>query len=192
MNMKNLIQGQEISKWKDIGIRTGSGSGCFSSLIFIFLKLVFILFLPTVGGLGVLFIAKKLELTSDELVLGVIFSYIILIVFLLYQKYKNLEKEGGFNPSVVYYDDCLLVLKNPSAFESSEEVFLGEIPFKGIKRFVFQDGKIMKVIVHKDYMSSFSKIYNGEFDFYLHPDLLKIGLQIVDELNSKLNKETIL
>jgi hypothetical protein len=193
--MKNLFQGQEISMFKETRIvriiskylSKDSETGCLITLFYIFLKLISVLFLPIVGGVVVLIIAKELQLNSKELVVGVVFCIILLAVFILYRKYKNLQKNGVFNPSVVYYDDCLLILKNPSDKEGNEE-FLGEIPFKGIKRFVFQDGKIVKVILNEDYISSFSKINNGEFDFHLHPDLRKIGLQIVEELNSKVNK----
>ena len=141
-------------------------------------------------------------------VIGLILTLVFLLIFRLIFPY--ILKMG--NPSVVYFNDCLFVsTPNYQLLQNEKISFDGEIPFGGIERFLFKE-KIGKVIIRFNKKNEFyesSKFFSSEykilvelsqkiletqdlsedFTFNLSPDLRKIGLQIVEELNSKLKKE---
>ena len=92
-------------------------------------------------------------------------------------------------------------------------MFKGEIPFHVIERILYhKEHEQVTIILNKnsefyksekffsiDYINNSifhqnrNRSYVSEdFTFQLSPELKGIGLQIVEELNSKLNKETIL
>ena len=156
-----------------------------------------------------LFISGFLWVISGLLwVIGLILPVVFLRIFRLI--FPCILKMG--NPSVVYFNDCLFVsTPNYQLLQNEKISFDGEIPFGGIERFLFKE-KIGKVIVRINKKNEFyesSKFFSSEykilvelsqkiletqdlsedFTFNLSPDLRKIGLQIVEELNSKLKKE---
>jgi hypothetical protein len=185
--MKNLVQGQEISKYsysvlqKSMSQGDGDLFGCFAGTLLILIFLAYFVGLPILG-LGLLdklIIEFNLSLTFPFQLVP-LFSYLVLVVIFWRLSYKKLIKNKSFNPSVVYYDDCLLVLHNPD-----EDGFKGEIPFKKIRRVVLLNQNIIQLIVEENFFPISKNIDKQEFYFQLHPDLREIGLQIVDELNSK-------
>lgn len=185
--MKNLVQGQEISKYSYSGLQKlafqDNSFGCISGLILILVYIVYFLGLPIMGlGFFANFIGNLALSLPSPLKLVPLFIYLVLVGFFWYFSYKKLTRNKSFNPSVVYYDDCLLVLHNPD-----EDGFKGEIPFKKIRRVVLLKQNIIQLIVEEDFFPIINVIdKKPEFYFQLRPELRKAGLQIVDELNSKL------
>ena len=183
--MKNLVQGQEISKYSYSVLQKSMGQrdlfGCFAGTLLILIFIAYFVGLPILGFgfLAKLIFEFNLSLTYPFQLVP-LFSYLVLVVIFWRLSYKKLVKNNSFNPSVFYYEDCLLVLHNPD-----EDGFKGEIPFNKIRRVVLFDKNIIQLIVEENFFPISKNIDKQEFYFQLHPDLRKIGLQIVDELNSK-------
>jgi hypothetical protein len=225
--MKNLVEGQEISIFKDLimnkWIKFFNKFTITPRIDFIIIYIFSIFFLCIL----VFFLIPKSSNLYDYLtftihswvwfvILGFVLTIIFYIVrfiffislFLLSLIFQNLP-----NPSIIYFNDCLFVSTPDYSVSYSREeqiMFKGEIPFHVIERILFQKehGQVT-IILNKNsefYKSekffSIDHINNSrfyqkrtlsyvseDFTFQLSPELRGIGLQIVEELNSKLNKE---
>jgi hypothetical protein len=208
--MKNLVEGQEISKFKNtrglslLKLIGGNDTENFESNFKWYSGIIFLLVTGIIIYVGFNFttlIFDYFEIYDYEN--GFLF-FIILIIFNVVcfwiLTFKFLEYLGSIyfhpgNPSVVYFNDCLFVITPPIGL-NKEKKFKGEIPFIGIKRFIFKDDKEIVFILDKnsEFFNSekfFREKVNNEdlLTFELTKELRTMGLQIVEELNSKLKKE---
>ena len=161
--MKNLVEGQELSK-KRKSIEDMTGWRYFFTL-FIY---SYICILIT-------------ELFGEELlsVFNLVILAIMVIIYMIILgifKYFNPKSSIFGNPGVSYFSEYLIFRR-----ENNDTT----IPFFMVQDFSLIDNK--KVVIR------YKEIYNYENNkyersFILDSKLRKIGLQIVDELNSKVSK----
>jgi hypothetical protein len=162
--MKNLVEGQELSKKrKSIEDMTG-----WKYFLIIFINSYICLLITELFGEELFSVFNLITLS-----IMIIIYMIILGIF----KYFNPKSSIFGNPGVSYFSEYLIFRR-----ENNDTT----IPFFMVQDFSLIDKK--KIVVR------YKEIYNFENNkietsFILDSKLRKIGLQIVEELNSKLNKE---
>ena len=228
--MKNLVEGQEISIFKDSFsnnalkfIKKLPSGWLYFIINFIFSNSLFYFILFFIIPKSTDFYEIVITFIEGFNVLWFIFFGIILAIissiFISIIGMSTAYLFGYFwvdnlpNPLVIYFDECLFV-STPSYSsnnQSREEqiMFKGEIPFRVIERILFQKefGRVT-IILNKnsefyksekffseDYINSsrfhqkrIRSYVSEDFTFQLPPELRGIGLQIVEELNSKVGK----
>ena len=200
--MKNLVQGQEISIYKEFrGLsfvrfikkeNDDFRDGCLGFIIIIIFFITCIIvddffneyyndfFNFKINNNFFFFILRSiLFLLSGVLPLG--------LLYYIFSFYLNIG-----NPSIIYFNDCLVV-ETQGFRREGIPYFKGDIPFKMIKRFVLKGKREVIIVLEKnnDFFRSedYFKGFDGELTFELKRELQKVSLQIVEELNSKLIKE---
>jgi hypothetical protein len=161
--MKNLVEGQELSKKrKSIEDMTG-----WKYFLIIFINSYICLLITELFGEELFSVFNLITLS-----IMIIIYMIILGIF----KYFNPKSSIFGNPGVSYFSEYLIFRR-----ENNDTT----IPFFMVQDFSLIDKK--KIVVR------YKEIYNFENNkiettFILDSKLRKIGLQIVEELNSKVSK----
>jgi len=201
--MKNLVQGQEISRFKEIrGLsflksviqpQNDLRDGCLGSILIVVFLLCWLIFDEFFYEYFNFFFENETNFFSrgtvsilSGILLLVLLVFFIFIIGLLTRLYVN-----PGNPSIIYFNNCLVVTTQGFG-RKGLAFFKGEIHFSGIKRFILKGKKEIIVVLDKNSelfrSEDFFKNFDGELTFELTKGLQKISLQIVDELNSKVNK----
>ena len=205
--MKNLVQGQEISMFKKprgISENTIFGTkiknGKLNQSLIVGINLLHLGILLSIYAIIYSILDNFLDENTKKYIILLIFQVIffgvtLIFYFKIFRKlidilFNTFLYSG--NPSVVYFNDCLLFSTPIFEFLINKRImFEGELPFCSVKRFILKNNKDVIIIIDEN-----SELFNTEeffeyrdsLTFELHPDLREISLQIVDELNSKVIK----